>query len=76
MPRVKLGRPKDPLMELIAGRKHVLNLKNAEIARRAHMTEDQVKNRMKRPTEEWKLGDIRAICSALEIPKEDLRARI
>ena len=76
MPRVKIAKRKDPLKEIILGRKAMMKLTIAEVDERAKLADGTFKRLKARHTDEWKLSQIKSVCYALEIPIETVRKDI
>lgn len=76
MPRVKIAERKDPLKEIILGRKAAMKLTIADVDEKAGFSEGTFKRLKIRHTDEWKLSQIKTVCYALEIPIETVRRDI
>lgn len=76
MPRVKIAERKDPLKEIILGRKAAMKLTIADVDEKAGFPEGTFKRLKIRHTDEWKLSQLKTVCYALEIPIETVRRDI
>lgn len=80
MPRTKLDKYKykkrDVLMEIINGRIKTAEIPKPDIAKCLGITERQAYNRLKQPSEEWRLGDLVSVCRQIGITKEEFRESV
>ena len=77
MPKTRFDKkPRDPLKELMLGRKAALSLSNTAIAGKMHMSRQQVENLLKKPSSEWKISTALNMAAALDIPIDECRAAI
>lgn len=83
MPRTKLGehvksmkRPRQPILEMIAGRLATTDVSREELAAAMGVTAMTVSNRLRQPIEEWPYGQIIAACRCLDITTEELREKV
>lgn len=77
MPKTRFDKkPRDPLKELVLGRKAALSLTNSAIADKMHMTRRQVETMLKKPSGEWKISIALSMAAVLDIPIDECRAAI
>lgn len=77
MPRVNLNVPPvDPLKGIILERQKALKISGRVMSQKLGISNAGFSNMLRRPTEDWTLGDLRKVCTILGIPKETLRANI
>ncbi len=77
MPKTRLGRkPRDPMKELVFGRKAAIGMTNTELAEKMHMTRKQVEYMLKKPSNDWTIAVVLGMTAALDIPIDEFRALI
>lgn len=77
MPKTRFDvKPRDPLKELIFGRKTCTGVSTAALAEKVHMSRQQFRTIADKPSGEWKISTAFALASALDIPYEEVRAVI
>lgn len=77
MPKTRLGRkPRDPIKELVFGRKMAIGMTNADLAAKTHMSRKQIEYVFKKPSCDWTIATALKLTAALDIPIDELRAAI
>lgn len=84
MPAVKLNKyvdrlkrpPVDRLMQPITERIKTQGLSYTDISKSTGLTKQQITYLMSKPTDEWPVGRMKAICKAVGVELEDCRNAI
>lgn len=74
MPKTRFDKkPRDPLKELVLGRKATLGMTNTELAERMSMTRSQLDTMFRKPSDQWRIAAALSMASALDIPIAETR---
>lgn len=80
MPRTRFDkykyRQRDELLELIQGRITCGAVPIQDVAGCLGISKRQTYNRLKTPSEEWKLGDLCKVCRLVGISREEFRGKV
>lgn len=77
MPKTRFDKkPRDPLKELVLGRKGALKLTDTELAAKTGMSRTRYGNIMKEHSNKWRISDVLAFSSALDIPMAEMREAV
>ena len=72
----ELKRPRQPILEMIAGRIAVADIPVEELAEAMGCKRATAYARLKQPIEEWPFGQVIAACRCLGITSDELREKI
>ena len=74
MPKTRFDRvPRDPLKELVLGRKAALDMSLTRLAEKMHITRSQLSTILEKPSANWTIGNAIALTAALDIPIAEMR---
>lgn len=77
MPKTRIGRkPRDPIKELVFGRKMAIGMTNADLALKTHMSRKQIEYVFKKPSCDWTIATTLKLTAALDIPIEEVRTLV
>ncbi len=77
MPRTRFDRtPRDPLKELVLGRKATARLSETELAEKMGISRGRYRTMMSGSSDTWKIGEVKALSRALDVPIDELRGLI
>ena len=77
MPRTRFGKiDRDPLKELVLGRKSTLQLSEVKLAAKMGISVGRYRSMMGGTSDAWKIGEVKALSRALDIPIDELRALV
>ena len=77
MPRTRFGKvQRDPLKELVLGRKSTLQLSEVKLAAKMGISVGRYLSMMGGTSDAWKIGEVKALSRALDIPIDELRALV
>lgn len=77
MPRTRFDKiDRDPLKELVLGRKSTLQLSEVKLAARMGISVGRYRSMMGGTSDAWKIGEVKALSRALDIPIDELRALV
>ena len=77
MPRTRFDKvQRDPLKELVLGRKSTLHLSEAKLAAKMGISVGRYHSMMGGTSDAWKIGEVKALSRALDIPIDELRALV
>ena len=77
MPRTHFDKvPRDPLKELVLGRKAALDMPLTQLAAKMHITRSQLSTILEKPSVNWTIGNTLALTAALDIPIAEMREAI
>ena len=77
MPKTRFDRvPRDPLKELVLGRKTALDMSLTRLAAKMHITRSQLSTILEKPSVNWTIGNAIALTTALDIPIAEMREAI
>lgn len=77
MPKTRYDKvPRDPLKELVLGRKTTLGVSGVTLADKTHMSTTRLYNILNAHSNTWKISDVLAFSSALDIPIAEMREAI
>lgn len=74
MPRTRFGKiDRDPLKELVLGRKSTLQLSEVKLAAKMGISVGRYRSMMGGTSDAWKIGEVKALSRALDVPISDMR---
>lgn len=77
MPKTRFDKvPRDPLKELVLGRKTTLGVSGVTLAQKTHMSTTRLYNTLNAHSNTWRISDVLAFSSALDIPIAEMREAI
>ncbi len=77
MPRTRFDKiDRDPLKELVLGRKITLGLSEAKLAEKMGVSVGRYRTMMQGTSDAWKIGEVKALSRALGLPIDELRGLI
>lgn len=77
MPRTRFDKvARDPLKELVLGRKAALQLSEVNLAAKMGISTGRYRSMMGGTSDAWKIGEVKALPRALDIPIDELRALV
>lgn len=77
MPKTRFDRvPRDPLKELVLGRKAALDMPLTHLAEKMHITRSQLSTILEKSSVNWTIGNAIALTTALDIPIAEMREAI
>lgn len=77
MPRTRFDKiDRDPLKELVLGRKSALQLSEVKLATKMGISVGRYRSMMGGTSDAWKIGEVKALSRALDIPIDELRALV
>ncbi len=77
MPRTHFDKAqRDPLKELVVGRKAALGVSQTELAEKMHITRSQLATILGKPSNGWTIADAKSLTRALDIPIAEMREAI
>ena len=77
MPRTRFGKiGRDPLKELVLGRKSTLQLSEVKLADKMGISVGRYRSMRGGTADAWKIGEVKALSRALDIPIDELRALV
>lgn len=77
MPKTRFDKTeRDPLKELILGRKAALRISEANLAAKTKMSTGRLRSLLSGSSDELKVKDIKALSVALDIPIDEMRGLI
>ena len=77
MPRTRFDKvARDPLKELVLGRKAALQLSEVNLAAKMGIITGRYRSMMGGTSDAWKIGEVKALSRALDIPIDELRALV
>lgn len=77
MPRTRFDKqPRDPLKELVLGRKAALGMTATELAEKTCMSRTRYSSLMSEHSNKWRISDVLAFSSALDIPMAEMREAV
>ena len=77
MPKTHFDRvPRDPLKELVLGRKAALDMSLTRLAEKMRITRSQLSAILEKPSANWTIGNAIALTAALDIPIAEMREAI
>lgn len=77
MPKTRFDRvPRDPLKELVLGRKAALDMSLTRLAEKMLITRSQLSTILEKPSVNWTIGNAIALATALDIPISEMREAI
>ena len=78
MPRTRFDKAvaRDPLKEIVLGRKKAMQLTELQLAEKTHMSRGRLRGLLSKPSTEWMIGDALAFSKTLNIPISEMRELI
>lgn len=77
MPRTRFDKiERDPLKEIVLGRKITLGLSEAKLAEKMGVSVGRYRTMMQGTSDAWKIGEVKALSRALDLPIDELRGLI
>lgn len=77
MPRTRFDKiDRDPLKEAVLGRKTVIGLSEAKLAEKMGVSVGRYRTMMQGNSDGWKIGEVKALSRALDLPIDELRGLI
>jgi hypothetical protein len=77
MPRTRFDKiDRDPLKEAVLGRKTVIGLSEAKLAEKMGISVGRYRTMMQGTSDAWKIGEVKALSRALDLPIDELRGLI
>lgn len=77
MPRTRFDKvERDPLKETVLGRKTVIGLSEVKLAEKMGVSVGRYRTMMQGNSDGWKIGEVKALSRALDIPIDELRALV
>lgn len=77
MPRTRFDKiDRDPLKEVVLGRKTTLGLSEAKLAGRMGVSVGRYRTMMQGTSDAWKIGEVKVLSRALGLPIDELRGLI
>lgn len=77
MPRTRFDKvQRDPLKELVLGRKAAIGMTATELAEKACMSRTRYGNMMREHSNTWRISDVLAFSSVLDIPMAEMREAV
>lgn len=77
MPRTRFDKiDRDPLKEIVLGRKITLGLSEAKLAKKMGVSVGRYRTMMQGTSDAWKIGEVKALSRALDLPIDELRGLI
>lgn len=74
MPRTRFGKiDRDPLKELVLGRKGALQLSEVKLATKMGISVGRLRTMFSGSSEKWKISEVKALSKALDVPISDMR---
>lgn len=74
MPKTRFDKvPRDPLKELVLGRKTTLGISGVTLAEKTHMSTTRLFNLLNANSNTWRVSDVLAFSAALDIPMAEMR---
>ena len=74
MPRTRFDKvARDPLKELALGRKAALRLSEVNLAAKMGISTGRLRTMFFGSSEQWKIGEVKALSRALDVPISDMR---
>ena len=74
MPRTRFDKvARDPLKELVLGRKAALQLSEVNLAAKMGISTGRYRSMMGGTSDAWKIGEVKALSRALDVPISDMR---
>ena len=77
MPRTRFDKiDRDPLKELVLGRKAALQLSEVNLAAKMGISTGRLRTMFSGSSEQWKIGEVKALSRSLDVPIDELRALV
>lgn len=77
MPRTRFDKvERDPLKETVLGRKTVIGLSEVKLAEKMGVSVGRYRTMMQGNSDGWRIGEVKALSRALDIPIDELRALV
>ena len=77
MPRTRFDKvQRDPLKELVLGRKSALQLSEVKLAAKMGISVGRYRSMMGGTSDAWKIGEVKALSKALDVPIDVMRALV
>ncbi len=77
MPRTRLDKvQRDPLKELVLGRKSAMKLSEVKLAAKMGISVGRYRSMMGGASDAWKIGEVKALSKALDVPIDEMRALV
>lgn len=77
MPRTRFDKvERDTLKETVLGRKTVIGLSEAKLAEKMGVSVGRYRTMMQGSSDGWKIGEVKALSRALDLPIDELRGLI
>lgn len=77
MPKTRFDKTaRDPLKELVLGRKSTLQLSEVNLAAKMGISTGRLRTMFSGPSDSWKIGEVKALSRALNMPIDEFRTLI
>jgi hypothetical protein len=77
MPRTRFDKvQRDPLKELVLGRKSAMQLSEVKLAAKMGISVGRYRSMMSGTSDAWKIGEVKALSKALDVPIDEMRALV
>ena len=77
MPRTRFDKiARDPLKELVLGRKAAVRISEVNLAKKIGVSVGRYRTMMQGTSDGWRIGEVKALSRALDLPIDELRALI
>lgn len=77
MPKTRFDKiARDPLKELVLGRKAAVRISEVNLAKKMGISTGRLRTMFSGPSDSWKIGEVKALSRALDMPIDEFRTLI